>query len=258
MKALLLCAGFGTRLGALTRDWPKPMLPIQGQPLLAHLLAHLKAQGFLEIAVNLHFRPEIIRDWFGDGSRWGLNLTYSHEEQLLGTAGALRRLRDFFRGEDAFLVQYGDILTDQDFSALVRTHRARRALATLLVHPRPRSNSIVSLDPSGRVIGFLERPAETERRTVASPWVNSGICIASSELLDHLPGHDPCDLPRDVFAPLVGSGRLHAVPLTGRRCAIDSPERLAEARSMVGSADWTVSPLLREGGSFPPDLETHD
>ncbi|MBX3745124.1 MAG: nucleotidyltransferase family protein [Verrucomicrobiae bacterium] len=257
MKALVLCAGFGTRLGSLTRDWPKPMLPLRGHPLLAYLLAHLQSQGFRDIAVNLHFRPEIIQDWFGDGSRWGLRLTYSHEEQLLGTAGAVRRLADFFRGESSFLVQYGDVLTDQDFNALIRTHREKQALATLLVHHRARSNSVVSLDPSGRVIGFLERPAEAERQQVASPWVNSGICIGSTELLEQLPDRAPCDLPRDVFAPLVGSGRLHAVPLTGRRCAIDSPERLAEARALVATPDWPVIPLVRDGVALPPDLESH-
>lgn len=255
MKALLLCAGYGTRLGTLTRDWPKPMLPLGRHPLLAYLLGHLRSQGWGEIAVNLHFRPDIIRDRFGDGSRWGIRLTYSHEERLLGTAGAVRRLTDYFRGEEAFLVQYGDVLTDQDFGALLRVHREKRALATLLVHRRARSNSVVSVDPTGRVVGFLERPSEADREGVSSPWVNSGICVCSGELLSLLPETTPCDLPRDVFAPAVDSGRLYAVPLTGRRCAIDSPERLEEARSMVLGNDWTVSPLDGEGEVPPSESE---
>jgi NDP-sugar pyrophosphorylase family protein len=75
MKAMVLAAGFGTRLGDLTRDLPKPMLPIAGHPLLAYLLGHLRSQGFNEVAINLHFHPEAIRDHFGDGSRWGMRLT---------------------------------------------------------------------------------------------------------------------------------------------------------------------------------------
>jgi NDP-sugar pyrophosphorylase family protein len=241
----VLCAGYGTRLGDLTRDLPKPMLPLPEQPLLAFLLGHLRAQGFRDIALNLHFRPEMIRDWFGDGSRWGLRLTYSLEDQLLGTAGGLKRLEAYFRPEETFLVQYGDVLTDQDLGDFVRHHRERRALATLLVHPRPRSNSVVSLDAEGRVVGFLERPSDAARQGVASPWVNSGLCICSPEILDHIPPGTPADLPRDIFARLVPTGRLYALPLSGYRCAIDSPERLAEAREAVVTGRCKIRPLTR-------------
>ncbi|MGE3311013.1 MAG: NDP-sugar synthase [Limisphaerales bacterium] len=233
MKAMVLCAGYGTRLGDLTREIPKPMLPVAGRPLLAYLLGHLRAHGFNEIAINLHFQPQLIRDTFGDGSRWNLRLHYSDEPSLLGTAGGVKRVEEFFRDQPSFLIQYGDILTDHDLGALVRFHQQRQALATLLVHPRPNSNSAVSLDPDGRVIGFLERPSEEHRARagITTPWVNSGICVASPELLDHIPAGIPADLPRDVFIPLVTTGRLFAMPLSGFRCAIDSPDRLAEARA---------------------------
>ncbi len=243
MKAMVLCAGLGTRLGDLTREVPKPMLPLEGHPLLAYLLSHLKSQGFDRIALNLHFMPEAIRAYFGDGSQWQLPLSYSLEETLLGTAGGLKKMQPFFKNEEAFLVQYGDVLTDQDFGALLDFHQQKRALITLLVHQRARSNSVVSLDPSGRIVGFLERPSEETRAGVESSWVNSGVCICSPEVLELIPAGRPADLPRDVFAGLVESGRLYGFPLTGYRCAIDSPERLAEARLAIAQGRCRIRPL---------------
>ncbi len=243
MKAMVLCAGFGTRLGDLTREMPKPMLPVGGHPMLAYILANLAQHGFTDIAINLHFRPEVIRQHFSDGSRWGLSLTYSEEPTLLGTAGAVKQLASHFRDDDAFLVHYGDVITDQDFRPMLDFHRERKALATLLLHQRAKSNSVVSLAPDQRVTGFLERPTEEARRGVTSAWVNSGVCLCSPELLDLIPDQTPCDLPRDVFVKLVSSGRLWGFPLTGYRCAVDSPERLQAASESVSEGRCALKPL---------------
>lgn len=117
---------------------------------------------------------------------------------------------------------------------MLRFHQQHTAQATLLLHQRTRSNSIVSLDEQKRIIGFLERPTEEARRGVQSPWVNSGICICQPRLLAKIPAGVVCDLPRDIFPKLIDSGeRLYGYPLSGYRCAIDSPERLAEAQSAI-------------------------
>ena len=245
MKALVLCAGYGTRLGDLTRDIPKPMLPLQGHPLLAYIISHLARHGFDQIAINLHFMPEMIRDYFSDGSRWKVALTYSHEPELLGTAGGIKKMAGFLRQGDAFLVHYGDILTDQDFTVMLRFHRDRRSVATLLLHQRARSNSVVTLDEDGRIVSFLERPTEDVRRGVESPWVHSGICICDPESLDAIPPGVPCDLPRDIFPKLVHSGRLYGFPVSGYRCAIDSPQRLAEARAALAEGRCNITLLLQ-------------
>ena len=243
MKAMVLCAGLGTRLGDLTNRVPKPMLPLGGQPMLAYVLGHLRAQGIRQIAINLHFQAEAIRGHFGDGARWGLELTYSEEALLLGTAGGVKRMAPFFQGEQEFLVQYGDVVTDQDFVALVRFHRERRALATLLVHERQRSNSVIALDAAGRVGSFLERPSEAERSAVTSSWVNSGVYVLDPAILNHVPAETAADWPRDIFPRLVGGGRLFGFPLSGYRCAVDSPERLEEARAAVASGACRIEPL---------------
>ncbi len=234
MKAMLLCAGFGTRLGDLTREIPKPMLPLGERPMLEYIVCHLKRHGFDQLAVNLHFMPEVIQKHFGDGARWGLRLTWSHEPQLLGTAGGTKKMASFFQGEEPFLVHYGDVVTNQDFTGLVRFHRERKALATLLVHQRARSNSALSIDPQGRIERFVERPSDAQRDTVAQSWVFSGITICQPELLQMIPAQTACDFPRNVFVPLAGTGRLFAFPLTGERVAVDSPQRLAEARRLFG------------------------
>ena len=98
MKAMVLCAGYGTRLGDLTREIPKPMLPLGDRPMLEYILCHLKRHGFDQVAVNLHFMPEVIQNHFADGARWGVRLTYSHEPQLLGTAGGTKKMAVFLPG----------------------------------------------------------------------------------------------------------------------------------------------------------------
>ena len=203
--------------------------PLRGRPILSYIISHLQKHGFDQIGINLHFMPEAIRNHFGDGAKWKVKLHYSLEPQLLGTAGGVKNMETFLRSDEDFLVHYGDILTDQDFTAMLQFHQQRRSLATLLVHQRARSNSVIVMDREQRIINFLERPSEAERRGVESPWVNSGICICAPKLLDHIPPGTPADLPRDIFPKLMGSGRLYGFPLSGYRCAIDSPERLAEA-----------------------------
>jgi NDP-sugar pyrophosphorylase family protein len=243
MKAMVLCAGYGTRLGELTREVPKPMLPVEGHPLLAYILGNLKRHGFDQFAINLHFKPEAIQNYFGDGTAQGMQFKYVYEPALLGTAGGLKNCEAFFRSEPAFLVHYGDIITDQDFSAMLRFHNERRALATLLLHQRARSNSVVTLGPDGQLTGFLERPTDEARRGETSPWVNSGICICHPEILDAIPPQTACDLPRDIFIKLVGTGRLYGFPLSGHRWAIDSPERLAQAQTALRDGTCRIVPV---------------
>lgn len=229
MKAIVLCAGYGTRLGALTGECPKPMLPVAGRPLLAHILRHLRAHGFDDVAINLHYRGEAIRGAFGDGAALGVRLTYFEEPVLLGTAGAVRNMAGFLAGAPEFLVQYGDVLTDEDLSAMRAFHRSARADATLLVHSRPNSNSVVALDGDRRIVSFVERPSESERQRAPGSWVNSGLCLAGPRFLAAIPGATPSDIPRDVVAPAVGTLRFYGYPLTGYRSAIDSAERYARA-----------------------------
>lgn len=230
MKAMVLCAGMGTRLGELTRQTPKPLLRIGQRTILEHILANLQRHGFDQVAINLHFEADQIRAAFGDGSRHRVHITYSHESQLLGTAGAVGKMRAFFAEEDAFLVHYGDIVTTEDFSAMAAYHRERNALLTLLVHQREKSNSAMILDEENRILRFWERPDAQFWESTRSTWVNSGILLASPRVLDLVPENAFYDWPRDVFPQLLSSGRVYAYPLKGYRMAVDSEGRLDQAQ----------------------------
>lgn len=254
MKAMVLCAGVGTRLGALTMETPKPLLPLAGRPLLAYTLRYLKGYGFRYIIINLHFMPEKIRAAFGDGSDLGLELAYSYEPALLGTAGGPKQVASLLREEEHFLLVYGDLLIDQDLGELARGHLERGADATILLHRNPGSNSLVELDASRRIVEFIERPTEAQRRAHPDCWVNSGVYVLRSELLDVVPAGVPCDFPRDVFPWLVKERLVLGFPLAGYRCAIDSPQRYEEAaaavcdgsyRSPFGAAEALFRPAFR-------------
>lgn len=233
MKAIVLCAGYGTRLGDLTREIPKPMLPLDGKPLLEYTLQYLASYGFTEIGINLHFLPKQITDYFGAGERFGVSITYSYEPVLLGTAGAVKKLEPWLADVEDFLVLYGDILIDQNLADLWSFHCKKRAMATLLLHQRANSNSLVQMDDDKRIIGLVERPTDEQRRNAPYQWVNSGVYALNRGILEHIPPGQAVDFPRDVFVPLVAEERIYGWPLTGYRCAIDSPTRYEEAQAAV-------------------------
>lgn len=241
MKAMVLCAGLGTRLGDLTAACPKPMLEVNGRPILAYILANLAHHGFHDVVINLHFQPTAIQEAFGDGAAMGLHITYLHEMELLGTAGSVRNAAHLLRGPDPILVHYGDVLTNEDLGGMVAAHRKNEAMLTLLLHPRARSNSIVCLGPDQRVERLLERPDEATRQSVSSPWVNSGVYLMEPSVLDAIPATGPSDFPRDVFPGLIASGKVFGHPLQGYRCAIDSAERLDLARSDMPHLTWPTA-----------------
>lgn len=230
MKAMVLAAGAGTRMGAAARDLPKPLLDVNGTPILGHILRNLARHGFTEVVVNLHHLGDRIQAHCGDGSRYGVAVTWIREERLLGTAGSVANARAHLLGDGPVLVHYGDVLTSQDLGALAEAHRTRGALATLLLHRRAGSNSVVVLDSDRRILRLLERPTEAERAGIDSDWVNSGVYLLEPEVLAMIPATVPLDFPRDVFPRLIPGGRVFGHPLDGYRCAVDTPERLEQAR----------------------------
>ncbi|MDH3200550.1 MAG: NDP-sugar synthase [Myxococcales bacterium] len=228
LKALVLCAGRGTRLGGLTRDCPKPLLPIEGKPLVGYTLDLLARHGVTDVAVNVHFLADKVEVELGDGSRYGLRIHYEREDKLLGTAGAAANLLDYFADASDIVIIYGDLVFDEDLTALYQRHRANQADATLLVHQRTtRSNSTIDMDDTGRIVRFRERPAGWS--TTGPVWVNSGCQILQRELIERFPSKRPLDLPRDIYMPMAADLRLFGAPVEGYRIAIDSAERYQQA-----------------------------
>jgi len=240
--AMILCAGYGTRLGAMTRDTPKPMLEIAGAPLLEHTVRHLARLGISDLIINLHHRPEAITSHFGDGARLGVSISYLLEESLLGTAGAVKNAAHLLDDVDHLLVLYGDVLCSEDYRDLLAAHtQNERASCTLVVHQRSGSNSVVEMDAEHRIVHFQERPPAGPANA-APCWVNSGLYCCSRRLLDRVPRGAVVDFPRDIFPGLVAEGALYGFPLRGYRCAVDSPERLAQARADLVGRDPFAAP----------------
>ncbi|MCC8064808.1 MAG: nucleotidyltransferase family protein, partial [Clostridiales bacterium] len=176
MKAIILSGGQGTRLYPVTTELPKPMIPLLGRPLLEHILLLLRRSGVTEAAVTLHCMPEAIRAWFGDGSDWGMRLTYFTEDAPLGTAGSVGACREFLEGEEDFLVLPGDCVCDFDLSSVIAAHRQAGAVATLLLHKaaNPLEYGLVHTDEAGRVLRFVEKPGWSQ---VFTNKVNTGIYL---------------------------------------------------------------------------------
>jgi NDP-sugar pyrophosphorylase family protein len=241
MKAVVLCAGAGSRLGSMTKNVPKAMLPLKNRPLLAYILDYLAKSNIREIAVNVHFFAKQIIEHFKDGSEYNVSLHYSYEEELLGTAGALVKLAAWLEDEDC-LVLYGDVLTDQDISILIDTHHEENSFATLLLHKRKKSNSIVKMNGAGRITYFKERPSEQERVELVGKhndvWVNSGIQVVSKDAVRYIIDTQAFDLPRDVYCRVVDRKQIFGVPLVGFRMAIDSPERYYEAQRAIEKGNY--------------------
>ncbi len=185
MKAFILAAGLGTRLRSLGLDLPKVMVPVGGKPLLEHHLELFKRQGIHELIINLHYLPDKITDYFGDGSKFGVKITYSREPELLGTAGAVKKMeRDLLDG--TFVVFYGDNLVRVEFASLLEFHRARHAEATvaLFASPEPWTGGVVETDSNGRVLRFVEKP---DPKQVSTNLISAGIFVIEPSVLEMIP-----------------------------------------------------------------------
>lgn len=242
MKALLLAAGAGTRLRPFTDDRPKPMVEVAGEPAVAHVLRWLRRQGVAHVAINLNHFPQVLMDYVGDGARFGLRATYSIEVgATYGTSGALRPLTGYFRGERAFLVVYGDVLTDMALDPVVRAHQAAAADATLVLTrvEDPTRAGIVGFDAAYRVTRLVEKPS---REAVFSDWANAGVYVCGPGVLDYVPARGPHDFAAELFPAMLGDGRLLlAYPTEATVIDFGAPERLAQAAAWVRASAAQVA-----------------
>lgn len=205
MKAVILAGGAGTRLQPLTTELPKPMVSLLGRPVLEHILLLLRRHQVTEAAVTLHYHPEAITGYFGDGSAWGMHLHYFYEDTPLGTAGGVKACRDFL-GQEDFLVISGDCVSDFDLTDCYRLHRQRQAEATLLLHrvAEPLEYGLVRTDQEGRVLAFVEKPGWGQ---VFTDQVNTGIYLLAPSVLDLVPEGEPFDFSKNLFPELLRQKR---------------------------------------------------
>jgi mannose-1-phosphate guanylyltransferase len=201
---MILAGGLSTRLYPLTKQVPKPLVPVVGEPNAVHLIRYLKAYGFDEIAINVHYLPQMIVAALGDGSKFGVHLEYLHEDVLLGSAGAVEQMKDYLSG-GPFVVVGCDDLTDLPLDKLLNFHAKKNAIATIGLVERDEvaQYGVVVTDANGKITGFQEKPAKGTER---SKLVNTGIYAFTPEIFKHIPSGVFYDFGKNVFPALQEAG----------------------------------------------------
>lgn len=212
MKAVIMAGGKGTRISSVASDIPKPMIHIEGKPVLEHQINSLKSQGFTDIILIVGHLGAIIQDYFKDGKWLGVNIEYYLEKEPLGTAGALYYFKD--KLTEDFLLMNGDVMADVDIKRFMKYHKEKQAYASLLTHPNshPYDSALIEADNSGKVTKWIHKE---EKREVYKNRVNAGIHIISPILLSKITEPRKMDLDREILKPLVETGKVYAY---------DSPE----------------------------------
>ncbi len=200
MKAIIMAGGEGSRLRPLTCDLPKPMVPVMNKPIMEHIIHLLKFHGITEIGVTLMYLPQKIKDYFGNGSSFGVHLHYFTEDTPLGTAGSVKNAGKFL--DDTFIVISGDSLTNMNLSEAVAFHREKEAKATILLArvDVPLEYGVVITDRNNAITGFLEKPSWGE---VFSDTVNTGTYILEPDVLKHFSSNVKFDFSQDLFPMLL-------------------------------------------------------
>ncbi|MDI6735782.1 MAG: mannose-1-phosphate guanyltransferase [bacterium] len=202
MKGVIMAGGFGTRLRPLTCNIPKPMVPLANKPIMEHIVTLLKRHEIKELIVILYYQPEVIMDYFGDGEKFGVNITYVTATQDFGTAGSVKNATKHLTNEP-FLIISGDVLTDFDLSDIIKFHKEKKAQVTITttVVANPLQYGIIIIDSkTGRINRFLEKPSWGE---VFSDTVNTGIYLLEPEVLEHIPVEEMYDFSKDLFPKLL-------------------------------------------------------
>ncbi|HEY7547465.1 MAG TPA: NDP-sugar synthase [Blastocatellia bacterium] len=212
MKAMILAAGFGTRLWPLTEDRNKPAIPFLNRPLISYSVEYLASFGLRDIIINLHHQPDSIRESLGDGSRFGAHIHYSYEEEILGTSGAMDRVRDQL-AEGDFLVINGKIVTTIDLHAAIREHRERNAIATLVLKPNTARErfSIVETDERGFITHFAGFPSASDESV---PLMFTGIQVLSPRIFEYIPRGRFSHSTTDVYPRAIEAGETVIAHIT--------------------------------------------
>ncbi|MDD5117665.1 MAG: sugar phosphate nucleotidyltransferase [Sulfuricurvum sp.] len=204
MKAVVMAGGFGTRIQPLTNSIPKPMLPIMNRPMMEHTIVSLRNLGIKEFIILLYFKPEVIKDYFQDGSKWGIKITYVVPDDDYGTAGAVKKAQEYI-GDENFIIISGDLVTDFDFQKIFDYHEEKKSKLTITLTSveNPLEFGVVIANEEGKIEKFLEKPSWGE---VFSDTINTGIYIIEPEILDYIPKNENFDFAKDLFPLLMRKG----------------------------------------------------
>lgn len=206
MQAIILSAGFGTRLKPFTNKMPKVMVPIDGRPLLEHHIEQLKKYGVRDILINLHYLPEIIMDYFGDGSKFGVKILYKYEPEILGTAGGVKNFENKIK--DSFLVIYGDVLNFIDYNKFEKYfHKKTDTIGVEIIGKtdHPHDSDLVEIDANLKFIKIHQKPHEKLPKNYKSM---KAAFIFKKEILNYIPENKYYEIDHQLL-PDILSRRLN-------------------------------------------------
>lgn len=234
MKTVIMAGGKGTRISSIANDIPKPMIQIEGKPVLEHEIECLKDQGFKDIIITVSHLGNIIMEYFGDGSRFGVKIEYYFEDEPLGNAGALFKIKD--KLTDDFLLLNADAMFNMDFERFVKFHEENKALVTLFTHPNshPYDSGLIIANKNKQVEQWLAK--EDKRPEFYKNRVNAGLHVINTKILEKNISSKKIDLDRQLLKPLAGSGKMYCY---------DSPEYVKD----MGTPDryYSVCCDFKEG-----------
>ncbi len=222
--ALILCGGEGTRMRPITYEIPKPLLPVQGKTIIEHLMDLFKKYNITEILLSVGYLKEKIKNYFGDGARFGVKITYIEEFEPLGTAGPLRIAKDFLK--ETFFVSNGDELKNINLVDMLKQHERNKALATIALHEvdDPSLYGVAKLDKE-KIVEFVEKP---KKHDAPSNFINAGLYVFEPEIIDLIP-EGKASLERDIFPKIAQIGKLFGFKFNGQWFDTGSMERYENA-----------------------------
>ncbi len=221
-KAFILAGGKGTRLRPITYEVPKPMMPVKGKPILQYHIEQLRKYGIIDIIISIGYLGNKIKEYFGDGTRFGVKITYVEESEPLGTGGALGNAKHLLN--EVFVMINGDNLIDIDLDEMYEAHKKSGKLVTMALTAveNPSSYGVVILK-GDKIINFVEKP-----KNPTSNLINAGVYIIEPEVLEIIP-NKPCSIERDVFPKIVEQEKMTGYVFAGQWLSTDSQEKYEKA-----------------------------
>jgi len=209
MKAYILSAGLGTRLYPITKRTPKVMLPVGNKPLLWYQIMLAKCYGFDDILINLNRNKKQVTDYFKEGKKFGVKITYAFEKKLLGSAGSIKKAESFFKDEP-FLVIYGDTLSNTNFKKLLKFHKNKKSMCTISLYEtdEPWTQGIIEINKKNQVINFTEKPPKGKEKSKLS---NAGVLIFNKEVFKYIPNGKFYDVGSDLLPKLIDTKKVFAL-----------------------------------------------
>ncbi len=256
MKGFVLAAGFGTRLAPLTQTVPKPLFPVGHLPLIGYALRLLAHHGITDVIVNLHHLGKQLREAVGDGSAYGVSITYSEEPEILGTGGGLKKMHQAL--DDTFVVVNSDTILDVDLGAVIAKHKERNALATMILRRDPEQANYgqIEIDGEGRVRRILGHMSPADERSAEdieariTPYMFTGVHVLEPGLLEYLPdGVETCVMRYGYMKAMNNDELIQGVVTNDYWVDAGTPKRYFEANRDV----LTGRARIRYAGQMPPE-----